>query len=101
MFGRKKKAAMLALFGAAGEEVYRGELAAWKLPEREVVRLSIGYFDDPEPCEIHRAAVCQRAFLEVIEAHLGAALTPVERLGAEKAAWFPGAARFSVWEEER
>ena len=101
MFGRKKKTAMLTLYDAAGEEVYRGPLAAWPLPEREVIRLSIQYFDDPEPCHIHRSAVCQRAYLEVIQAHLGAEGTPVERLGVERAAWFPGAARFSLWEEER
>lgn len=101
MFGRKKKTVVLTLYGAVGEEVYSGPLAAWKIPEREVIRLSVQYFDDPEPCHIHRSAVCQRAYLEMIQAHLGAEETPVERLGAERAAWFPGAARFSLREEAR
>ena len=101
MFGRKKKTAMLTLYGAAGEEVYRGPLAAWNLPEREIIRLSVQYFNDPEPCHIHRAAVCQRAYLEMIQAHLGAEKTSLEQLSMEKAAWFPGAAWFSLREEDR
>lgn len=100
MFGRRK-AALLALYGPSGEEVYRGELAAWPLPEQEIVRLSIRFFNDPEPCHIHRAAVCQRALMELIGSHLGAQRAPVERLGAEKAAWFPGVSHFSLWEEAR
>ena len=101
MFGRKKKVAMLTLYGADGKETYRGALATWPIPDGEVVRLSIRYFNDPEPCHLHRSAVCQRAFLEILEAHLGAEKESVERLGAEKAAWFSGAARFSLREEER
>lgn len=100
MFGRKK-VALLALYDPEGKELYRGELAAWPLPEREIIRLSIRYFDDPEPCHIHRAAVCQRALMELIRSHLGAQRTPVERLGAERAAWFPEAKYFSLWEEVR
>ena len=100
MFGRKKKIAMLALYGAAEEALYRGPLAAWPLPEREVLRLSIQYFNDPEPCHIHRAAVCQRAYLELMRAHLGAERERVDLLDREKRAWFPGAERFSLWEEE-
>lgn len=101
MFGRKKKTAMLTLYGAAGEETFSGELATWPIPDSEVVRLSIRYFNDPEPCHIHRSAVCQRAFLEILDAHLGAEKESVERMGAEKAAWFPGAALFSLREEDR
>ena len=91
---------MLALYGAADEPLYRGPLAAWPLPEREVMRLSIQYFNDPEPCHIHRAAVSQRAFLELMRARLGAERESTAILDAEQRAWFPDAARFSLWEEE-
>ena len=33
--------------------------------------------------------------------HLGAERAPVERLGGEMSAWFPGADCFSLWEEDR
>jgi hypothetical protein len=101
MFRRKKKVPVLTLYDASGVKIFDGALSAWPIPERDVIQLSVRYFNDPEPCHLHRSAVCQRAYLEILEAHLGAEREPVERLGAERADWFPGAARFSLREEER
>jgi hypothetical protein len=101
MFRRKKKVVVFTLYDADGVKIYDGALSAWPIPEIDVIRLSVHYFNDPEPCPLHRSAVCQRAYLEILEAHLGAEREPMERLGAEKADWFPGAARFSLREEEK
>ena len=41
--------------------------ADFALPEAVVVALSVEYFNDPEPCEIHRGAVRHRAVQELRE----------------------------------
>jgi len=43
-----------------------------RLPIREevVVRKSIEYFDDPEPCFLHRSAVLKRLLVEILDVFL-------------------------------
>lgn len=78
MFGRKKKDAparreritespqRIAISGAAGV-MYDGALTALDIPEKLIIELSIEFFDDPEPCQIHRGAVLRRVFMELTE----------------------------------
>ena len=71
MFLKKEKAArrtswvtLLDVDGAALTSCPTGEFA---LPEETVLRLSVEYFNDPEPCAIHRGAVHRRAMMELME----------------------------------
>ena len=97
MFRRtKRRRAMMALSDAAGVRLYQGPQDQYILPEAEVVRLSILYFNDPEPCAIHRGAVCQRVLMEMGDRY-GRAFTP---LTEDDRAYFPGAAAIRLWEEE-
>ena len=97
MFWRKKRLrAMMALADEAGTPLYQGPQDQYILPEAEVVRLSILYFNDPEPCAIHRGAVCQRVLMEMGDRY-GGVFTP---LAEADRAYFPGAAAIRLWEEE-
>ena len=71
MFRRKKnstdKMLRLTLLPQEGPTLFEGAVSDYELPEETVLKLSFEYFSDPEPCEIHRAAVHKRAFMELIE----------------------------------
>ena len=70
MLGRKTKRApamQLHLLDADGHLLQTLALAELKLPEDVVLELSELYFNDPEPCHIHRAAVHKRAVMELME----------------------------------
>ena len=71
MFGRKKnarrKVSMLILLDAAGSEISACPVSEYELPEEVVLALSTEYFNDPEPCEIHRGAVHRRAMMELMD----------------------------------
>ena len=70
MFGKKRRKAewRVTVRGAGGQTLAEAPLAEFPLPEAAVIRLSVEYFNDPEPCEIHRAAVRSRAMQELREA---------------------------------
>ena len=70
MFGKKKRKAECRVVardasGAVLMDVAEGEFA---LPEDVTIRLSVEFFNDPQPCEIHRRAVAMRLYGEIIEA---------------------------------
>ena len=68
MFGRKRKGKhVLRIYDGEGRALFDGEPGGFELEEAQVLRLSEGYFGDPEPCHIHRAAVHGRAWLELCE----------------------------------
>ncbi len=81
-FGKKKKEAppQLVLTGADGGETARMPLVELALPEEVVLELSRMYFNDPEPCEIHRAAVHKRAMMELTELCPPGHDVPLDRL---------------------
>lgn len=76
MFGRKKAASgatrnssspqRIRIDGPGGT-LYDGALTALSVPEPLIIELSIEFFDDPEPCQIHRGAVLRRVFMELME----------------------------------
>ena len=71
MFGKKRaeeKQTWIRLTGADGAVLYDAPLKAYSLPEETVLQLSVEFFRDPEPCEIHRAAVHKRAMLSLMSA---------------------------------
>ena len=68
MFGRKKKPAVqlkLTVWDERGEALYDGRLTGLQLRDETVKQLSLHFFNDPEPCEIHRSAVLSRVFAEL------------------------------------
>lgn len=81
MFRFMKKAAnqpIITMWNERGETIYNGGLTGLSFPDDQVVALSIKFFNDPEPCEIHRGAVISRALLE-----LEAAIEPEKTVDIE------------------
>lgn len=52
---------------ASGAVLGRCPLNALPLREDTVIRLSIEFFGDPEPCMIHRSAVMSRMYMELFD----------------------------------
>ena len=98
MFGFKKKTTarpFLTVLGDGNEPLYDGPLTALRLTDETVVTLSIHFFNDPEPCEIHRGAVRSRVYTELEEALPAGATVDVAAAGvpADYFAAYPDARR--------
>lgn len=66
MLRRKEKARLrLEVRDALGGALFSDFLERLTLPEETVLALSVEFFGDPEPCEIHRSAVLSRAHAEI------------------------------------
>jgi hypothetical protein len=65
----KKSKDMLALrfIGFDGSTLLQCPLTSLPLRDDAVLRLSVEFFDDPEPCMIHRSAVMSRMYMELLE----------------------------------
>ncbi len=61
---------VIRVWDAAGTLCLEGPLSALRLPEAVVLELSVEFFQDPEPCFIHRGAVAARAVEELRRAVL-------------------------------
>lgn len=48
-----------------GDSLFRDAMDQLMVPEDRVLALSVLYFDDPEPCFIHRGAVLSRVYGEI------------------------------------
>lgn len=96
MFGRKtrRKAVCIELYDVHSAPLRRCPIAEFPLPEEIVLMLSVRYFNDPEPCEIHRAAVQKRAMLELTEVCGTSGPVALEALPAEMRAYFPEGTAF-------
>lgn len=80
MFGRKKKPAAqasLTVWSESGEVLYDGRLTGLVLRDETIKRLSLHFFNDPEPCKIHRSAVLSRVFAELEAALEGGAVAGI------------------------
>jgi hypothetical protein len=53
------------LLNSAGEFLYQGEIFGLSFPDRLIIEKSIEFFDDDEPCYIHRSAVAARLQFEL------------------------------------
>ena len=69
MFGRKKARTRwrMRAVDPAGNALFDLPTEEFDLPEALTVSLSVEFFNDPNPCEIHRAAVRWRAAHELQE----------------------------------
>ena len=66
MFARKRpQLPRLVIYDALGKVLFSDRLDHLILTEDRVNAMSEEFFGDPAPCEIHRAAVMQRAFAEI------------------------------------
>ena len=91
MFGRKKRRGHLCIEVLDAREsvlISCGTLE-YVLPEDVIIHLSTEYFNDPEPCEIHRGAVHNRVMMELMESIAPGATRPLGELPEEMQAWFP------------
>ena len=101
MFFHKKRKPVptLRLFDSAGKPILSVPVADYVMPEETVLALSVEYFDDPEPCEIHRGAVHKRAMMELIGRCGGSGLA-VSELSEGQRRYFPAeTARVLITEE--
>ena len=71
MFGRKKvikRQPAIILSDENGGILYSGDLTGMAVSDELVIALSVEFFNDPTPCEIHRSAVLARVFLSIEDA---------------------------------
>lgn len=66
MFFRPKPSLPFITLYADGQEIYKGLLSEIPLKENMILSKSIQFFDDPEPCHIHRRAVRVRLTEEIL-----------------------------------
>lgn len=50
----------------ASELLYEGEVFCLPIKDMKVISGSIEFFNDPEPCMIHRSAVISRYYMEIV-----------------------------------
>lgn len=68
MFGKRKKQENEICVRLGEHEVYRGTLTDLPLKEEIILEKSEEFFNDPNPCFIHRSAVRVRLLAELEEA---------------------------------
>ena len=97
--GRRKAKPWITVLDARGEAIVDCPLSDFALPEATVLALSVEYFADPEPCEIHRAAVHKRAMMELLAHYTPDTNVPITALNVEHRRFFAPEARFVRLEE--
>ncbi|NLG24246.1 MAG: hypothetical protein GX558_02750 [Clostridiales bacterium] len=80
----------LTVLAGDGGVLYRGAVAGMALPEALILALSMEFFGDPAPCQIHRSAVMKRVFLEIEERLAGGETRLLSDLPPECARYFAG-----------
>ncbi len=65
MFFKKKNHVPVLELYAGGEKIYGGFLKDIPLKETVILEKSVEFFNDPEPCHIHRGAVRVRLTAEI------------------------------------
>lgn len=93
---------MARIEDGSGASLYQGRLEHLRFEEECILWLSVEFFEDPAPCEIHRSAVILRAVEEIRSACAAAEALPCSALSARirrLLAAYPGGASIRVWEE--
>jgi hypothetical protein len=60
MFGQ-----ILCLIGENGCVLFENKITALPLKEEIIIKKSIEYYNDPEPCMIHRSAIMKYLYIQV------------------------------------
>ncbi|MBE5972365.1 MAG: hypothetical protein E7246_07610 [Lachnoclostridium sp.] len=63
-FKKKNQVPKLELY-SQGQQIYNGSLKDIPIKESVILEKSVEFFDDPEPCHIHRGAVRVRLTAEI------------------------------------
>lgn len=66
---------ILTVLDGRGDILYQGNLEAFPLKEALILKKSVLFFNDAEPCFIHRSAVMKRIFAK-LEDYLEEAQSP-------------------------
>lgn len=90
---KKKSLMYIRVFDQYGAILYEGLPANLPFPEEVIINKSIHYFNDPEPCYIHRGAVIMRLAAELQQALDVAPIAPCKCPWAPYFAAFPDACR--------
>jgi hypothetical protein len=90
---KKNETLLLSFTDKEGKVLLERKLTSVPLAEEAVLRLSVEFFSDPEPCMIHRSAVMSRMFMELLEYFLpmldaGKAIHPLGELPPRLAGFF-------------
>ena len=101
MFGKKRTPRrapqQLVLLRSDATVISTCPTADYVLPEPVVLALSVEYFNDPEPCHIHRGAVHQRAMMELLEHCPIGETVLISSLPEQMQSYFPeGAAQVQI-----
>ena len=83
-----KTVSQITLYGADEAVLASCPAAEFALPEETVLALSVEYFNDPEPCSIHRGAVHRRAMMELMEHCPIGETVAIERLSPKQRSYF-------------
>lgn len=59
----------IKVYNQSGDIVFNNKIMNLQLPEHLVIEKSIKWFNDPDPCFIHKSAVMKRLFIE-LEDHI-------------------------------
>ncbi len=101
MFGRKRPKRTWQVELWAGDRLIdEAPLEEFQFPEAGVIAMSVEFFNDPTPCEIHRGAVRWRALQAMKEASGGERRSVDALESAVRAALPEGASAFRVREVE-
>jgi hypothetical protein len=90
---KKKSLMYIRVLDHCGAILYEGLPAGLPFPEEVIIQKSIHYFNDPQPCYIHRSAVIMRLAAELQQALEIAPLSPFESPWASCFSAFPDARR--------
>ena len=96
MFGKKRRKTECQIIArdASGATLLAQSASEFQLPEDVTLDLSIEFFNDPQPCEIHRAAVRWRAIQQLQESCQKNVDIPLSSLDEGLRRFFPSEARF-------
>ncbi len=90
----KKKCLMyIRVLDHCGAILYEGLPANLPFPEEIILQKSVYYFNDPEPCYIHRGAVIMRLAAEIQQTLENACINPILEPWTSYFCAFPDACR--------
>jgi hypothetical protein len=90
---KKKSLMYIRVLDQCGAILYEGLPANLPFPEEVILQKSIHFFNDPEPCYIHRSAVIMRLAAELQQALELGAIAPFKSPWACYFSAFPDACR--------
>ena len=90
-FMKQKSLMYIRILDRSGAILYEGLPAGLPFPEEVILRKCLLYFNDPEPCYIHRGAVILRLAAEMQQALETAPLFPAQSPWADCFQAFDGA----------